>query len=175
LGEVQRRYFDPVSSQAAYYGTVREGDETPIVTVRVRVESDQITEADDIGAKPAFVERLHRSSKFRKDFGSVYGTHEKLRRRVFNARRDDYVLHSYREVSHPSMQIVVAEPPKDLGDRMHYADVDIDLGNPFMDVKGFIIHVGELLDPDRTDHLKLRRDLARPPTGDHLHYEVRPA
>jgi hypothetical protein len=28
LGEVQRRYFDPVSGQAAYYGTVEEGSET---------------------------------------------------------------------------------------------------------------------------------------------------
>lgn len=28
LGEVQRRHLDPVSGQAAYYGTVLEGDET---------------------------------------------------------------------------------------------------------------------------------------------------
>jgi hypothetical protein len=46
LGEVQRRFFDPVSGQAAYYGTVKEGDETPIVTVRVRVENRQLTEAE---------------------------------------------------------------------------------------------------------------------------------
>jgi hypothetical protein len=46
LGEVQRRYLDPVSSQAAYYGTVREGDETAIVTVRVRVESGELIEAE---------------------------------------------------------------------------------------------------------------------------------
>src|SRR4029079_855615 len=35
LGKVQRRYLDPVSSQAGYYGTVEEGSETAIVTVRV--------------------------------------------------------------------------------------------------------------------------------------------
>jgi hypothetical protein len=46
LGEVQRKYFDPVSGQAAYYGTVEEGDETAIVTVRVRVEDEQLTEAE---------------------------------------------------------------------------------------------------------------------------------
>ena len=33
LGKVQRRYLDPVTGQAGYYGTVEEGTETPIVTV----------------------------------------------------------------------------------------------------------------------------------------------
>lgn len=46
LGEVQRRFFDPVSGQAAYYGTMKEGAETPIVTVRVRVENRELTEAE---------------------------------------------------------------------------------------------------------------------------------
>jgi len=46
LGEVQRKYFDPISGQAAYYGTVEEGDATAIVTVRVRVENRAITEAE---------------------------------------------------------------------------------------------------------------------------------
>lgn len=46
LGSVQRRYLDPVSGQAAYYGTVEEGNETAIVTVRVRVENREITEAE---------------------------------------------------------------------------------------------------------------------------------
>ncbi len=46
LGKVQRRYLDPVSGQAAYYGTVEEGSGTAVVTVRVRVENRQLTEAD---------------------------------------------------------------------------------------------------------------------------------
>lgn len=46
LGEVQRRYLDPVTGQAAYYGTVEEGDGTAIVTVRVRVENRELTEAE---------------------------------------------------------------------------------------------------------------------------------
>ena len=46
LGKVQRRYFDPVSGQAAYYGTVEEGGDTAIVTVRVRVENRKLTEAE---------------------------------------------------------------------------------------------------------------------------------
>jgi len=46
LGKVQRQYFDPVSGQAAYFGTVEEGSELAIVTVRVRVENKKITEAE---------------------------------------------------------------------------------------------------------------------------------
>ena len=46
LGKVQRRYLDPVSGQAAYYGTVEEGSGTAIVTVRVRVENRKLTEAE---------------------------------------------------------------------------------------------------------------------------------
>jgi hypothetical protein len=46
LGKVQRRYLDPVSGQAGYYGTVMEGDETAVVTVRVRVENRELTEAE---------------------------------------------------------------------------------------------------------------------------------
>jgi hypothetical protein len=46
LGKVQRRYLDSVSGQAAYFGTVEEGSELAIVTVRVRVENRKITEAE---------------------------------------------------------------------------------------------------------------------------------
>lgn len=46
LGEVQRRYFDPVTGQAGFYGTLKEGAETAIVTIRLRVENRQITEAE---------------------------------------------------------------------------------------------------------------------------------
>ena len=46
LGKVQRRYLDPVTGQAGYYGTVEEGSSTAIVTVRVRVENRQLTEAE---------------------------------------------------------------------------------------------------------------------------------
>ena len=43
------------------------------------------------------------------------------------------------------MQIVVAEPPPGVADKTHYADVDIDLGNPRLDLRSFLIHIGELL------------------------------
>lgn len=46
LGKVQRRYFDPVTGQAGYYGTVMEGNDTAIVTIRLRVEDRKLTEAE---------------------------------------------------------------------------------------------------------------------------------
>ncbi len=52
LGKVQRRYFDPVSGQAGYFGTVEEGSETPIVSIRVRVENRKLTEAEWFLARP---------------------------------------------------------------------------------------------------------------------------
>jgi hypothetical protein len=52
LGKVQRRYADPVSGQAAYFGIVEEGTASAIVTVRIRVEDAAITEAEWYLARP---------------------------------------------------------------------------------------------------------------------------
>jgi hypothetical protein len=46
LGKVQRRYFDPVTGQVGYFGTVMEGSDTAIVTIRLRVEDRKLTEAE---------------------------------------------------------------------------------------------------------------------------------
>jgi hypothetical protein len=46
LGRVQRRFFDPVTGQAGYFGMIKEGDEEAIVTVRLRVENRKLTEAE---------------------------------------------------------------------------------------------------------------------------------
>ena len=46
LGKTQRRYLDPVSGQAGYFGTVEESGKPAIVTVRVKVENRKITEAE---------------------------------------------------------------------------------------------------------------------------------
>jgi hypothetical protein len=43
---VQRRYFDPVSSQAGYFGVVQEQNDPAIVTVRIKVDQRKITEAE---------------------------------------------------------------------------------------------------------------------------------
>ena len=52
LGAMQRRYLDASSGQAGYYGIVREGEESAIVTVRVRVENRKLTEAEWYLARP---------------------------------------------------------------------------------------------------------------------------
>jgi hypothetical protein len=46
LGKMQRRYMDPVTGQAAYFGIVEEDSALAIVTVRVKVENRKITEAE---------------------------------------------------------------------------------------------------------------------------------
>jgi hypothetical protein len=46
LGKVQRRYLDAVSGQAGYFGIVEENGTPAIVTLRMKVESRKITEAE---------------------------------------------------------------------------------------------------------------------------------
>jgi hypothetical protein len=46
LGKVQREYLDPVTGQAAYFGTVNEGDKPVVVTARIKVLNRQIAEAE---------------------------------------------------------------------------------------------------------------------------------
>jgi hypothetical protein len=46
LGDLQRKYVDTVTGQAGFYGTLKEGDATAIVTIRLRVENRKITEAE---------------------------------------------------------------------------------------------------------------------------------
>jgi hypothetical protein len=46
LGSIQRHYLDPVQDQAGYFGTVRMGDEEAVVALRLRVQWNQVTEAE---------------------------------------------------------------------------------------------------------------------------------
>jgi hypothetical protein len=46
LGKVQRRYFDAVSSQAAFFGLIEEGGAPAIVTLRLKVDRRKVTEAE---------------------------------------------------------------------------------------------------------------------------------
>lgn len=112
---------------------------------------------------------------FRRDLGPLSATHLRLKRRLPSADQDAterYTFQSYRQDAAPSLQIVIAIPPDDRP-RGFYADIDIDLGNPRRDAAGFVIHLGELLNPGQTDHLKLRRQLAQDPlVSRHLHYDV---
>ena len=87
--------------------------------------------------------------------------HRRLLERIsrFEANTDQYRLRSFRQEGKNSMQAVVAVPADPT--RHHYADLDIDLGNPLQDVVGFVIHLGELINPGKTDHLALRGKLGK--------------
>jgi hypothetical protein len=79
-------------------------------------------------------------------------------------------LLSFRAEGRPSMQAVVAVPPADIPHT--YAEFDLDLGNPLQDVAGFFVHMGELLDGKPTNHLDLRKPLAKSPAAGFLYYTV---
>jgi hypothetical protein len=79
-------------------------------------------------------------------------------------------LTSFRAEGKPSMQVVVAVPPVDLAHT--YAEFDLDLGNPLQDLAGFFVHMGELLDGKPTNHLDLRKPLAKTAAGEFLYYTV---
>jgi hypothetical protein len=46
LGSIQRQYFDPVQGQAGYFGTVKMGDSEAVVALRLKVQRNQVTEAE---------------------------------------------------------------------------------------------------------------------------------
>jgi len=79
-------------------------------------------------------------------------------------------LLSFRAEGTPSMQVVIAVPPADCPHT--YADFDLDLGNPLQDVAGFFVHIGELLDGKPTNHLDLRKRLAKTAAAEFLYYTV---
>jgi hypothetical protein len=99
--------------------------------------------------------------------------HRRLLERIsrFEPNTEQFKLRSFRQEGKNSMQAVVAVPPDPT--RRHYADLDIDLGNPLQDIVGFVIHLGELIDPGKTDHLALREKLGKNKTiAKYLTYEV---
>jgi len=46
LGSLDRRYYDPETAQAEFFGTVKEGDDTAIVSLRLKLHGEQIGEAE---------------------------------------------------------------------------------------------------------------------------------
>ena len=51
LGAMQRRYLDPVTGQAAFFGIIEEGSEKAVVTVRLKIDDRKISEAEWILAR----------------------------------------------------------------------------------------------------------------------------
>lgn len=101
--------------------------------------------------------------------------HRKLLRRIRSVESDadKFRLHVFRQQGKNSLQAIVAVPPSGASSRRFYAEFDIDLGNPAHDLEGFFIHLGELLSPGKTDHLKLRDKLANDQTvREFLYYRV---
>lgn len=121
----------------------------------------------------AVSEDFHKSVKrtFSKD-PTIHSTHERLLLRIPHRRAPDYKLTSYREKAASSVQAVIAEPPADVADRTQYVDLDIDEANPGWDLARFILHVGDVLDPRKTNHLELRKTLTGGATSDFLYYDV---
>jgi hypothetical protein len=102
------------------------------------------------------------------------GHHNLLRHiRSVESDADKFRLHSFRRRGNNSLRATVAVPPGGDSSRRFYAEFDIDLGAVERDFEGFFIHVGEVLSPDKTDHLKLREKLATDQTvRKFLYYRV---
>jgi hypothetical protein len=113
------------------------------------------------------------SKVFIEDDSPKSPVHRRLLDRIARFEEDvtTYHLHSYRQTGKNGMQAVIAIP--DDPTRNHYADLDIDLGNPLQDLQGFVIHMGELINPGKTDHFALHDKLAANQTlARFLFYEV---
>ena len=82
-------------------------------------------------------------------------------------------LLSFRGEGQPSLQMVIAVPPVDLPHT--YAEFDLDAGNPLQDVVGFVVHMGELLSGKPTNHLDLRKRLAKTKAKGFLYYTIAPS
>jgi plasmid stabilization system protein ParE len=79
-------------------------------------------------------------------------------------------LLSFRGEGKPSLQMVIAVPPVDLPHT--YAEFDLDEGNPLQDLVGCVVHAGELLDGRPTNHLDMRKALAKTKAREFLYYAV---
>lgn len=118
-------------------------------------------------AKPFYFEGEPKAAMHKRLLEQIGPAHQ-------NLEQDSALFHlqSFRQEGKPSMQAVAAIPPGGDTMRSHYADLDIDLGNPLQDLDGLFTHFGEILDPGQTDHLALAAKLAKGPTAEFLYYEV---
>jgi hypothetical protein len=133
---------------------------------------DRVYCVADPGLRPA-LEDLAASGHWA--FEGVPGApiHRNLARQVKAAGLEDpdepMGLASFRQGGRNSLQVTIATPSHG---RAVYTDVDIDLGNPLWDLEGLLVHLGELLNPGRTDHLSLHRQIDKGDTKDFTYYDV---
>jgi hypothetical protein len=106
--------------------------------------------------------------RFYEDRGRLHPIHRRL---IDRAGVTGYTLYSFRQGGKHPLQIVVAVPP-DRGGR-YYAEIDLDLANPYYDVAGLLIHAGEVVSLKRIDHVAMREYLARSPdVGPYIYYRT---
>ncbi|MCC6588116.1 MAG: hypothetical protein IT168_15590 [Bryobacterales bacterium] len=99
--------------------------------------------------------------------------HAKMLERIPGRKPEEFRLESFRIGEFLSMQLVLALPKDPSGDDTVYADIDIDLGNPLSSIGGLVVHLGELLNPNPTDHLEMFPKLqARAGMSDFLYYKL---
>jgi hypothetical protein len=79
-------------------------------------------------------------------------------------------LLSFRAEGSPSLQMVIATPNAPYPSR--FVDLDLDLGNPLQDIAGLVVHIGELLNGQPTNHLDLRKKLSKGKAAPYLYYKV---
>jgi len=91
---------------------------------------------------------------------------------IDEATRSRFALISFRQGGRNCLQIVVASPPEGHANPTVYLDIDMDLGNPLWDLEGLLVHLSEVLDPAKTDHLALHAALDKGGTRDFLYYDV---
>ncbi len=118
-------------------------------------------------ARPFYFEGEPKAAEHRKLLDRIGPAHQAL-----ESDAALFQLQSFRQEGRPSMQAVVAVPPGGDLRRPHYADLDIDLGNPLQDLTGLFTHFGEILNPGETDHLKLASRFAKGATKDFHYYHV---
>ena len=126
--------------------------------------------------KRKFLEFVNGDDYFDHD-AVVHSTHARLLSRIPSTQsnrpklKDTYKLDSFREKAATSLQAVVATPKQGSPDIL-YVDLDIDKSNPNYDAFRFIMHVGDVINSSKTNHLRLRSRLVKDATGNFLYYDV---
>jgi hypothetical protein len=141
------------------------------------VDSVRWADIDRVWAKVSgnVIGQLEGSPRFRKDGGPLHETHARMQKRMLGSKAADYEMVSFREMTpFRSAQIIINRPKQAGSIDSHFAEMDIDLANPFIDALSFGTHLGELVDPGRTDHLAMYDSLLGDGVKDFLYYELRP-
>jgi hypothetical protein len=137
-----------------------------------KVFNDRVYMTVDSALKPRIDNLVMDPSKpFYAEGRPTASIHQRLLDAIPPAEKSGFTdLLSFRGEGKPSLQMVIAVPP--VGSPHTYGDFDLDLGNPLQDVLGLVTHMGELLSGKPTNHLDLRKKLAKGKAADFIYYTV---